>query len=190
MRNLLGSAYLFLSPFRIRFPGFYKTVVVATVEPVKGLGKEEVAYNRETAFRLSRVCNILHKFLCSSQEPHGKIEEGPLRDYMTGHRHGMGWINLRCRIDAKHEDMPASLPGAPVAWHCVHYPPKWTVLWSSNFPFPTNYYSLTVYSLVTFQWKRAPLPKSKLVMMVWQICRPFLGFSLGEKKNDIPAWSI
>ena len=43
---------------------------------------------------------------------------------MTNHRHGMGWINLRCRIDEKHEDMLAFLPGVPIAWHCVHCPPK------------------------------------------------------------------
>lgn len=42
------SAYFFLSPFRIQFPGFHKTDIVATVEPVKGLGKEEVGYNRGT----------------------------------------------------------------------------------------------------------------------------------------------
>ena len=47
--ELVGlSAYLFLSHFRIQCPGFYKTDVVATVEPVKGLGKEELGYNRQT----------------------------------------------------------------------------------------------------------------------------------------------
>lgn len=45
------SAYLFLSPFRIQFPGFYKTDMVATVEPVKGLGKERLATTEELCFQ-------------------------------------------------------------------------------------------------------------------------------------------